>query len=209
MVFLSNAINFVSYFWLSMHYSPATSANMVTNFKGTSFLLSIVGGFICDSLLTSFTTFIIFCAINLAGVILLAIQAQFPHLQPAVKAQSPTAGNSLTRIIKVPIFASTIMMNCCLSQVESFSVVQGSKMNRNLHNFEFTTESLNVRPLSIMLASIPYANGSNTKVTCLPLWRIGLGLTLASGSMSIAALVEAKRCEAAHNDVVLPVFWLG
>ncbi|KAM1044285.1 hypothetical protein FF1_035397 [Malus domestica] len=58
------------------------------------------------------------------------------------------------------------MMNCCLAQVESFSVVQGSKMNRNLHNFEFTTESLNVRPLSIMLASIPYANGSNTKVTC-------------------------------------------
>ncbi|KAM1265562.1 hypothetical protein ACFX13_036180 [Malus domestica] len=42
-----------------------------------------------------------------------------------------------------------------------------------------------------------------------PLWRIGLGLTLASGSMSIAALVEAKRCEAAHNDVILPVFWLG
>ncbi|KAM1265563.1 hypothetical protein ACFX2J_035234 [Malus domestica] len=87
MVFLSNAIDFVSYFWLSMHYSPATSANMVTNFMGTSFLLSIVGGFICDSLLTSFTTFIIFCAINLAGVILLAIQAQFPHLQPAVKVK--------------------------------------------------------------------------------------------------------------------------
>ncbi|KAM1791512.1 hypothetical protein ACFX12_035473 [Malus domestica] len=146
MVFLSNAINFVSYFRLSMHYSPATSANMVTNFLGTSFLLSIVGGFICDSLLTSFTTFIIFCAINLAGVILLAIQAQFPHLRPAVKAkpslsqttldhnvarlisaffnwsnfdiclgglisstvmaQSPTAGNSLTRIIKVLAYAA-------------------------------------------------------------------------------------------------------
>ncbi|XP_048430185.1 protein NRT1/ PTR FAMILY 4.2-like [Pyrus x bretschneideri] len=377
MVFLSNAINFVSYFRLSMHYSPATSANMVTNFMGTSFLLSIVGGFICDSLFTSFTTFIIFCAINLVGVILLAIQAQFTHLRPAVdvkpslfqatilyiglyafaagiaglnvalpahgadqldhndarlisaflnwfnfaiclgglisstvmvwvedhigwnwsflitvtalsfslvifvtgtpfyRHKRPTAGNSLARIITVlacaarnwkassnermgnqyavspinrsradgqsydklkfldkaligntisvahvdetrtflgllPIFASTIMMNCCLAQVETFSVVQGSKMNRKLHNFEIPTQSLNVPPLFIMLASIPLCERFQHKSHMLqPLWRIGLGIALASGSMGVAALVEAKRREAAHNDVTLPVFWLG
>ncbi|RXH97990.1 hypothetical protein DVH24_010315 [Malus domestica] len=276
MVFLSNAIDFVSYFWLSMHYSPATSANMVTNFMGTSFLLSIVGGFIRDSLLTSFTTFIIFwsnlagnpssiptfttsCEIGLyvfaAGIagFNVALRAhganQLDHndvrlipaffnwfnfdiclgglisstvmvwvedhigwnwsffynsyslefvtstkshcrelintnhqgtylcsskLESFIEQKSGEPACSInqseqsrwTVLLLVPIFASTIMMNCCLAQVESFSVVQGSKMNRNLHNFEFTTESLNVRPLSIMLASIPYANGSNTKVTC-------------------------------------------
>ncbi|CAN6545033.1 unnamed protein product [Malus baccata var. baccata] len=273
MAFLSNAINFVSYFRLSMHYSPATSANMVTNFMGTSFLLSIVGGFICDSLLTSFTTFIIFFglyvfAAGIAGlnVALRAhganqldhndarlISAFFNCSTVMVWVEDHIGCNwsfmltvialSLSLVIfiigtpfyrhKVPLqgtrtcFAyaarnwkpslnkrvgnqravssinpnradgqsydklNTIMMNCCLAQVESFSVVQGSKMNRNLHNFEITTQSLNVPPLSIMLASIPYANA------------------LASGSMAVAALVEAKRCEAAHDDVTLSVFWLG
>ncbi|RXH87022.1 hypothetical protein DVH24_028522 [Malus domestica] len=110
----------------------------------------------------------------------------------------------------LPIFASTIMMNCCLAQVETFSVVQGSKMNRKLHNFEIPTQSLNVPPLSIMLASIPLCGRFQHKSHMLqPLWRIGLGIALASGSMAVAALVEAKRREAAHNDVTLSVFWLG
>lgn len=65
MVFLSNATNFIAYFLKSMHYSAAKSANMVTNFMGTSFLLTIVGGFICDSFITRFTTFIFSCIIEL------------------------------------------------------------------------------------------------------------------------------------------------
>lgn len=65
MVFLSNATNFVQYFLNSMHYSAADSANMVTNFMGTSFLLTIFGGFISDSFLTRFKTFIIFCTLEL------------------------------------------------------------------------------------------------------------------------------------------------
>lgn len=65
MVFLSNATNFVTYFIKSMHYQPAEAANMVTNFLGTSFLLTIFGGFISDSFLTRFKTFIIFCIIEL------------------------------------------------------------------------------------------------------------------------------------------------
>lgn len=65
MVFLCNASNFVTYFIKSMHYPLATASNMVTNFAGTSFLLTLFGGFICDSFLTRFTTFILFCSLEL------------------------------------------------------------------------------------------------------------------------------------------------
>ena len=39
--------------------------------------------------------------------------------------------------------------------------------------------------------------------------RIGLGRTLASGSMAAAAIVEAKRRDAANNNVILSVLCLG
>ncbi|XP_022769912.1 protein NRT1/ PTR FAMILY 4.2 isoform X1 [Durio zibethinus] len=377
MVFLSNATNFVTYFLKSMHYPAAESANMVTNFMGTSFLLTILGGFISDSFVTKFKTFIIFCTLELLGLILLTIQAQDSRLQPAinnkpsrsqeailytglyaiaagvggVKAALPAhgadqldhsnqrlissffnwfffsvcfggliastvmiwieenlgwnwsfkisvvtlsvalcifsmgfpiyrykrpGGSPLTRIYKVlasaignrkvslseaenieifgnrnhdksrflnraligdtvtaneveetktflgllPIFASTIMMNCCLAQLMTFSVQQGNIMNRSLNNFKIPAQSLSVFPLMIMLASIPLyeylvrlfriKNNLPSKFNMFqPLRRIGLGLALASGSMAAAATVEAKRREAANNNVILSVFWLG
>ncbi|CAF1831349.1 hypothetical protein F2Q70_00025568 [Brassica cretica] len=81
-VFVANGFNFVEYFMSSMHYSPATAANMVTNFMGTTFLLTLLGGFIADSFLTNFTTFIIFCCLELMGLILLTFQSYSPKLQP-------------------------------------------------------------------------------------------------------------------------------
>ncbi|KAK9039143.1 hypothetical protein V6N11_023979 [Hibiscus sabdariffa] len=377
MVFLSNATNLVAYFLKSMHYSAAESANMVTNFMGASFLLTIFGGFVTDSFLTRFKTFIIFCTLELLGLILLTIQAQNSRLLPTVnnkpskaqeailytglyaiaagvggvKAALPAhgadqlnhgnqrlissffnwfffslcfggliastvmiwieenlgwnwsfkisvvtlsvalcifsmgfpiyrykrpGGSPLTRIYKVlalaignrkmsppeaentrissekrnrdklsflnkaligdsvtvteveetktflgllPIFASTIMMNCCLAQLMTFSVQQGNIMDRSLNNFNIPTQSLSVFPLFIMLASIPLyeyfvrlfrLNNNRPGVLKMfqPLQRIGLGLALASGSMASAAIVEVRRREAANNGVILSVFWL-
>ncbi|XP_048232903.1 protein NRT1/ PTR FAMILY 4.2-like [Ricinus communis] len=355
LVFLSNATNFVAYFIKSMHYPTAEAANMVTNFLGTSFLLTIFGGFICDSFFTRFKTFIIFCAIELLGLILLTFQALYHPLQPeinrrpslyqaailytglyaiaigvgGVKASLPAhgadqldrgnqrslsaffnwfffslctggliastvmiwieenrgwnwsflisivalsialcifaigfpiyrykhpKGSAITRIFKVrvqllhdcrfldkallddtisaadveetktflgllPIFASTIMMNCCLAQLHTFSVQQGSIMNRKLKDFQIPTQSMTVFPLIIMLASITlyehYLNTLKKKVSTAyyifhPLKRIGLGLALASGAMVVAAMVEAKRQKAAErNEATISVFWLG
>lgn len=115
----------------------------------------------------------------------------------------------------LPIFASTIMMNCCLAQLQTFSVEQGSIMDRKLNNFQIPTQSLTVFPLIVMLASIPlfeHAAGSfkNKNHSIFdPLKRIGLGLALASASMAVAAVVEFKRREAAENGNTLSVFWLG
>ncbi|CAK7349419.1 unnamed protein product [Dovyalis caffra] len=375
MVFLSNATNFVPYFIKSMHYPIAEAANMVTNFMGTSFLLTIFGGFISDSFFTRFRTFVIFCIIELLGIILLTVQAHDTRLQPAlyerpshsqaavlfsglyaiatgvggIKAALPAHGadqidhsnqrsvssffswfffslctggllsstvmiwieenrgwnwsfiisvvllslalcifiagfpifrfkrpdgSPITRIFKVfasasrnrkrssvpilrndevdrsshkkfrfldkalfedttsavhvketktflgllPIFGSTIMMNCCLAQLQTLSVEQGSIMNRKLNNFQIPTQSLTVFPLLVMLASIPIfehvASTFKNKISenhyiFKPLKRIGLGLALASASMAVAAIVEFKRREAAENFHTLSVFWLG
>ncbi|KAF9688440.1 hypothetical protein SADUNF_Sadunf02G0197400 [Salix dunnii] len=372
MVFLSNATNFVAYFTETMHYTISEAANMVTNFIGTSFLLTIFGGYIGDSFFTRFRTFVVFCVIELLGIILLTVQAHDTRLQPAlqekpsssqaavlfsglyaiaigvggIKATLPAhgadqsdhskqrsissffnwfffslciggllsstimiwieenrgwnwsfkisvavlgvalcifiagfpiyrfkrpGGSPITRIFKVfasasrnrkvssglalindeveershkkfrfldkalfddtisgvqvketrtflgllPIFASTIMMNCCLAQLQTFSVEQGSIMNRKLNNFQIPTQSLTVFPLMVMLASIPIfehvARSFKNKNHSIfdPLKRIGLGLALASASMAVAATVEFKRREAAENGNTLSVFWLG
>ncbi|GMY33802.1 protein NRT1/ PTR FAMILY 4.2-like isoform X2 [Fagus crenata] len=116
------------------------------------------------------------------------------------------------------IFATTIMMNCCLAQLQTFTVQQGNIMNRTIiKNFKIPTQSLSIFPLSIMLASIPlyeqfvriFGKKLQQKSNMFhPLRRIGLGLALASGSMAVAAIVEVKRREAAENNVTLSVFWL-
>ncbi|KAH7576420.1 hypothetical protein JRO89_XS01G0059800 [Xanthoceras sorbifolium] len=118
----------------------------------------------------------------------------------------------------LPLFASTIMMNCCLAQLQTFSVQQGNIMNRSLHHFQIPTQSLSVFPLTIMLVSLPlyerfahiFGNRISSKHNIFkPLKRIGLGLALASGSMAVAALVEYKRRSAAvESYVTLSVFWL-
>ncbi|CAF2128741.1 BnaA03g57790D [Brassica napus] len=379
MVFLACSTNFITYFTKSWHYSPAKASNMVTNFTGTSFLLTIFGGFVADSFLTRFTAFVIFCSIELLGLILLTIQAHIPKLQPqgdstpstlqsvvlftglyavatgvgGVKASLPAhggdqldsrnqklisgffswyffslcfggflavtimvwieenkgwsssfdictvilasalfiftvgfpmyrfrrpTGSPLTRIVNVfvsaarnrnrfvadaemtqnhnstdksihhnkfkflnkaklnnnisateveetrtflallPIFASTIVMNCCLAQLSTYSVQQGMLMNKKLtQSFEVPPASLNAIALLLLLFSIAFyelfgkriSSSNNERSTSFNLKRIGAGLALTSVSMAIAAIVEAKRKhELVHNNIKISLFWL-
>lgn len=52
--------NLITYVINEMHYSLSKSANIVTNFVGTIFLLALVGGYISDSYLGCFWTVLIF-----------------------------------------------------------------------------------------------------------------------------------------------------
>ncbi|PKI59177.1 hypothetical protein CRG98_020442 [Punica granatum] len=351
LVFLSNATNFISYFTHSMHYPIAEAANMTTNFMGTAFLFPLFGGFIGDAFLTRFKTFVLFCSLELLGLILLTIQAHEPGLQPSgtktpnrsqaailyaglyamaigvggVKAALPAhgadqieqsdqraisaffncfrislvvlglgllvfvgafpiyryklpSGSAFTRIYTVfasafqnwkvsptqvannysfvgmnslrtdgksndkfkfldkalvdnkisasdveetktfigllPIFASTIMMSCCLAQLQTFTVQQGAIMNRDIRGFKIPTQSLSVFPLFFMLASIPlyehsvHLFGAKSLSMFQPLRRIGIGLALASASMAAAALVESRRRAEQLSGTTISVFWL-
>ncbi|CAA7396501.1 unnamed protein product [Spirodela intermedia] len=74
--------NLITYVFNEMHYPLSKSANIVTNFIGTVFLLSLLGGFLSDSYLGSFWTMLTFGFVELSGFILLTVQAHMPQLRP-------------------------------------------------------------------------------------------------------------------------------
>lgn len=59
------AVNLVTYLGGTMHLSSASSANMVTDFMGTSFLLCLLGGFLADSFLGRYKTIAVFTIIQI------------------------------------------------------------------------------------------------------------------------------------------------
>ncbi|KAK1440402.1 hypothetical protein QVD17_06229 [Tagetes erecta] len=74
--------NLITYVTSEMHFSLAKAANIVTNFIGTVFILSLFGGYLSDSYLGCFWTMLIFGFIELSGFILLSVQAHLPQLKP-------------------------------------------------------------------------------------------------------------------------------
>ncbi|GAU31409.1 hypothetical protein TSUD_370580 [Trifolium subterraneum] len=63
LAFLANASNLVLYL-KNMHFSPSKSANNVTNFMGTAFLLALLGGFLSDAFFTTYHIYLISAAIE-------------------------------------------------------------------------------------------------------------------------------------------------
>ncbi|KAI7740722.1 hypothetical protein M8C21_011445 [Ambrosia artemisiifolia] len=74
--------NLITYVTNEMHFSLSKAANIVTNFVGTIFILSLFGGYLSDSYLGCFWTMLIFGFIELSGFILLSVQAHLPQLKP-------------------------------------------------------------------------------------------------------------------------------
>ncbi|PWA72183.1 Major facilitator superfamily domain, general substrate transporter [Artemisia annua] len=74
--------NLITYAINEMHFSLSKAANIVTNFVGTIFILSLFGGYLSDSYLGCFWTMLIFGFIELSGFILLSLQAHLPQLKP-------------------------------------------------------------------------------------------------------------------------------
>ncbi|KAA3456431.1 protein NRT1/PTR FAMILY 6.3-like [Gossypium australe] len=80
---LGIAVNLVTYLTETMHLGNATSANIVTNFFGTSFMLCLLGGFIADTFLGRYFTIGIFTAVQATGVTILTVSTIIPTLRPA------------------------------------------------------------------------------------------------------------------------------
>lgn len=70
LAYLANASNLVLYLSKFMHFSPSSSANIVTNFMGTAFLLALLGGFLADALFSTYLIYLISAAIELVVRIL-------------------------------------------------------------------------------------------------------------------------------------------
>lgn len=76
--FVANASNLVLYMIKFMHMSPSKSANNVTNFIGTAFLLALLGGFCSDAFFTTYHTFLISSVFELLVCTLLYHIPTFP-----------------------------------------------------------------------------------------------------------------------------------
>ncbi|CAA2933884.1 NRT1 PTR FAMILY -like [Olea europaea subsp. europaea] len=74
--------NLITYVINEMHFSLSKSANIVTNFIGTIFILALLGGYLSDSYLGCFWTLLIFGFVEISGFILLSVQAHLPQLKP-------------------------------------------------------------------------------------------------------------------------------
>ncbi|XP_059275991.1 protein NRT1/ PTR FAMILY 6.3-like [Lycium ferocissimum] len=79
---LGIAVNLVTYLTGTMHLGNANSANNVTNFLGTSFMLTLLGGFVADTFLGRYLTIGIFTTIQAMGVTILTISTIIPSLRP-------------------------------------------------------------------------------------------------------------------------------
>jgi peptide/histidine transporter 3/4 len=64
LAFLANASNLVLYMSKFMHFSPSSSANNVTNFMGTAFLLALLGGFLADAFFTTYCIYLASAAVE-------------------------------------------------------------------------------------------------------------------------------------------------
>ncbi|KAK7317514.1 hypothetical protein RJT34_01818 [Clitoria ternatea] len=82
LAYLANASNLVLYLRQYMHMSPTKSANNVTNFMGTAFLLALLGGFLSDAFFTTYHIYLISAFIEFLGLIVLTVQARVPSLKP-------------------------------------------------------------------------------------------------------------------------------
>ncbi|KAI3452805.1 hypothetical protein Pfo_009468 [Paulownia fortunei] len=82
LAYLANASNLVLYLSEYMHFSPSESANSVTNFMGTAFLLALLGGFLSDAFFTTYQIYLISAVIEFLGLVILTVQAHSGSLKP-------------------------------------------------------------------------------------------------------------------------------
>ncbi|MED6183451.1 hypothetical protein PIB30_037964 [Stylosanthes scabra] len=123
----------------------------------------------------------------------------------------------LTRMM--PILFSTIIMNTCLAQLQTFSIQQGVRMNTHFRRYNIPPASIPVIPLVFMTALIPVYEFAFVplfrKITGHPngiteLQRVGVGLVLSAISMAIAGVIEVKRKDEFNNhNHVISLFWLS
>ncbi|XP_050372439.1 protein NRT1/ PTR FAMILY 4.5-like [Argentina anserina] len=80
--FVANMASLVVYFMFVIHFDISGSATTTTNYLGSAFLLTIVGGFISDAYMTRLNTTLLFGVTELLGYMLLIIQSHYKKLQP-------------------------------------------------------------------------------------------------------------------------------
>ncbi|KAL1558819.1 protein NRT1/ PTR FAMILY 4.5-like [Salvia divinorum] len=119
-----------------------------------------------------------------------------------------------------PIICSTIILNTCMAQLQTFSVQQGYRMDAHLGSFQVPAASIPVIPLLFLIILIPLYDRlfvpfartlTHHPSGITQLQRVGVGLVLSAVSMAVAALVEVKRKNQSLKNPLQPIslFWLA
>ncbi|MQM16664.1 hypothetical protein Taro_049620 [Colocasia esculenta] len=121
---LGIAVNLVTYTTGTMHLGNAVSANTVTNFLGTSFMLCLLGGFIADTFLGRYLTIAIFAAVQATGVTILTISTAVPglrppHCVPSSSACIPASGGQLA-VLYLALYLTALGTGGLKSSVSGF-----------------------------------------------------------------------------------------
>lgn len=115
------AVNLVTYLTDTMHLPSSTSANIVTDFMGTSFLLCLLGGFLADSFLGRYKTIAIFASVQTLGTAALAISTKLPQLRPE---QGQQASGFQMGILYVALYLIALGTGGLKSSVSGFGTDQ-------------------------------------------------------------------------------------
>ncbi|CAN4077934.1 unnamed protein product [Withania somnifera] len=121
---LGIAVNLVTYLTGTMHLGNASSANNVTNFLGTSFMLTLLGGFVADTFLGRYLTIGIFTTIQAMGVTILTISTIIPSLRPpkcelGSSACIPASGKQLM-VLYIALYMTALGTGGLKSSVSGF-----------------------------------------------------------------------------------------
>ncbi|XP_049415653.1 protein NRT1/ PTR FAMILY 6.3-like [Solanum stenotomum] len=121
---LGIAVNLVTYLTGTMHLGNANSANNVTNFLGTSFMLTLLGGFVADTFLGRYLTIGIFTTIQAMGVTILTISTIIPSLrppkcEPGSSACIPASGKQLM-VLYIALYMTALGTGGLKSSVSGF-----------------------------------------------------------------------------------------
>ncbi|KAK9947578.1 hypothetical protein M0R45_003195 [Rubus argutus] len=217
-------VNLVTYLVGTMHLPSSTSANIVTDFAGTSFLLCLLGGFLADSFLGRYKTIAIFASIQALE------EKDDPSVRRCLMYENyPEASridhtDQLCFLDKAAIVAEGDLremppagsapnpwnLYASVTRVEemiTFSVVQASTMDRSIGKFQIPAGSLTV----FFVLAIMITLAVNDRLI-MPLWRkwkgqpgftnlqrIAIGLVLSTLGMAAAALTERKRLSLAKE----------
>lgn len=88
---LGIAVNLVTYLHDDMHLTVPKSANIVTNFLGTSYITCLLGGFIADTYLGRFGTIVVASCLQVLGMVLISISSTIRAFRPP--PCKPTSGH--------------------------------------------------------------------------------------------------------------------
>ncbi|RZB56813.1 Protein NRT1/ PTR FAMILY 6.3 isoform B [Glycine soja] len=123
------AVNLVTYLTGTMHLGSANSANTVTNFMGTSFMLCLFGGFVADTFIGRYLTIAIFATVQATGVTILTISTIIPSLHPPKCIRDATrrcmpANNMQLMVLYIALYTTSLGIGGLKSSVSGFGTDQ-------------------------------------------------------------------------------------